>query len=185
VFHVRRQARTSTVPPLQAHEHHSGYLYADDSPIGHKDPSGLDTYGWPILGSSTPIPKPGSPRDPHAKKPYNCGAYALGNRKRWLEPDTMNGSDKGMIPFMKQHGCTEVPCDTVESCGQRHRVNTYQDPINPWNWHVERQDCNGYWSSKNGQGPLVIGITDPDNYYQKVYGPVINPKKTCWSCKGN
>ena len=29
----------------------------------------------------------------------------------------------------------------------------------------------------------VIGIEDPDAYYQNVYGHFLPAKKTCWSCK--
>lgn len=158
------------------------YLYAENSPIGLKDPSGLDTYGWPIPGSSTPKPRPGAP--PPRRKPYNCMAWGLGVTDNWMAPDDPFGPPG---PYMRQHGCKEVPCDSVEPCGekkQRHRVNTYEDPLRPWNWHVERQDCDGHWTSKNGQGPRVIGISNPDDYYQKIYGPVFNVKKTCWSCKG-
>jgi len=158
------------------------YLYSDDSPVGLKDPTGLGPQGWPVPGSSTPFPRPGEPPRPHRRKPYNCMAHGLGIADKWMQPETPWGP---LNPYMHQHGCKEVPCDAAEPCGgKRHRVNTYEDPLRPWNWHVERQDCDGFWSSKDGQGPLVIGITNPDDFYQKIYGPVFNPKKTCWSCKG-
>lgn len=108
-------------------------------------------------------------------------AHGLGSNDKWMAPE---GPWSPPGPYMKLHGCKEVPCDSTETCGKRHRVNTYEDPIKPWNWHVERQGCDGLWSSKNGQDLLYIGISDPDYFYQRIYGPVFGAKKTCWSCKG-
>lgn len=157
------------------------YSYVENRPTVLVDPLGLDSYGWPIPGSQTPWPKKGSPAP--RRQPYNCLAWSLGKTDQWMQPDAF-GPDFGLIPYMKLHGRKVVPCDSPETCGKRHRVNTYQDPLNPWNWHAERQDCNRSWSSKYGEGPRAVGISDPDGDYQRHYGPVFNPKKTCWSCKG-
>ena len=162
------------------------YSYVENEPTGLIDPSGSDSYGWPVPGSATPHPKPGDP--PLRRNPYNCMAHGLGRHDRWMQPNPPpfpNPTDLGLYAFMRQNGCKEVNCDSVEACGKRHRVNTYQS-LDSRRWHVERQDCGTkFWSSKNGEGPLVIGISNPDDYYQKAYGPVLGVKKICWSCKGN
>lgn len=152
-----------------------------NAPTGLTDPFGLQALGWRVPKSQTPF---GTPRHPQRRRPYNCAAYGLGITDDWLQPTFAVGADWGLIPFMKFHGCYEVPCDRVEPCGKRHRVNTYQDPANTGTWHVERQDCTGLWASKNGQNWLFLGISDPDDFYRRAYHPIGKPKKTCWSCKG-
>jgi len=182
-YYHQSNGRFISEDPIEFDGGKNFYAYVENEPTGFIDPRGLDdTPGWAIPGSATPFPPKGGPAP--RRKPYNCLAYAVGKRDQWMQPDR-SPADYGLIPYMKQHGCTEVPCDAVEPCGKRHRVNTYQDPLNPLKWHVERQDCDGSWSSKDGQGPLSIGISNPDSYYQRRYGPVFNPKKVCWSCQGN
>ncbi len=45
------------------------------------------------------------------------------------------------------------------------------------------QQCNGLWTSKNGDDPPVVDIPGaPIDYYKKVYPPKGKVRTTCWSC---
>jgi len=127
-------------------------------------------------GSGGGIPNPDS-----KSKKYNCLAWGLGITTGWVQPDYFF-QDPNSIP--RKFKCKQVDCDTQVDCGKKHRMNIYVDPYDPWNWHVERQMCDGWWSSKNGQSYLYWGINDPDIFYKNHYFPKGPIQKTCWLCPG-
>ncbi len=159
--------------PIQFDGGPNFYSYVHNSPINNIDPLGEQSSGIGIPHSDTP--------EPGYKPAYNCQAWALGFTDRWVAPQSPIGLPNDLMP---QYGCKKVPCDRTTKCGHGHRVNVYEDSARPWNWHVERQDCSGFWSSKNGHWYLFIVITDPDDFYVRSYHPIGRVVKTCWNCPG-
>ncbi len=159
------------------------YAFVRNDPVRYNDPLGemggdcqpwfFQNNGSPVWGSQTPIGG--------SKKPYNCMAWALGITNDWVQ--SITGYFPNEVP--PQYGCKVVDCDDrTPNCKKKHRVNIYEDPGNYQNWHVERQNCDGSWSSKNGQSYLWVGINDPDLFYECQYHPKGPAKKTCWLCPG-
>jgi len=108
-YYDQSNGRFISEDPIEFDGGKNFYAYVENEPTGFIDPRGLDdTPGWPIPGSATPFPPKGGPAP--RRKPNNCLAYALGKRDQWMQPDR-SPADYGLIPYMKQHGCAEVPCD--------------------------------------------------------------------------
>jgi hypothetical protein len=61
-----------------------------------------------------------------------------------------------------------------------YEARVYEDGGDPHNWHAERRDTNGSWSSKDGQDRLRTGIRNPDRDYVKNYEPTGPVKITYW-----
>ena len=128
---------------------------------------------------------PGKEKDPNDE--YNCMAWSLGYTDRWMEADQRAYSIGGNIPgngrpmsditvglppkttpgtLPKYFGCNKISKDDKCDCDKR-KVVALEDPKHPINWHYERQEDDGKWSSKNGTNPTEYGIFDPEDDYQK------------------
>jgi RHS repeat-associated protein len=133
--------------------------------------------GTQVPGSATPT--------------YNCMAWALGRRDRWIQPgqDGRRGAiyeiDRSVRPNVvtasREGDFTPsmIPAEyggRILASGQDCPPGTYQmrvfeDSANPANWHAERRESNGTWSSKNGDGPKYFNISSPNEFYRRYYPP--------------
>ncbi len=155
------------------------YSYVADNPVRFVDPLGLQKT------PSTPNNVPG-----------NCLSWALGYGEA-LGPgsDGTNSKDPNWQPdWMKRNtGCQLIDCNKSVDCkksgngggnggGGRRKIVGFTDPADPTNWHFMRQQCDGKWTSKNGDEPIVNDIPNPDDYYRKKFNPSPKYQKRCWSC---
>jgi RHS repeat-associated protein len=104
--------------------------------VGNNAPTFIDPFGeqgktWngtPLQGSQTPMDGSNGP-------PYNCLAWGLGITNDWVQPQLWF-DDPNTIPV--RYKCKRVDCNSqARDCGKKHRMNIYEDPFTPWNWHVE------------------------------------------------
>jgi hypothetical protein len=67
----------------------------------------------------------------------------------------------------------------------------FADSKDSYNWHVMKQQCGKGWTSKNGQGPLYVGITmsggstgagAAELFYNEHYKPKGIFEIKCWAC---
>jgi hypothetical protein len=131
------------------------------------------------LGLQTQVPNSATPFTNHNIPHYNCLAWGIGINSHWIQPSDPNASPNTVFPVF---GCKKIPCDQTTNCKKRVKVAVYEDSGNPDNWHVQRQTCDGTWTSKNGQSFRYNDIADPDAFYNQHYPPSGTVHKTCWSC---
>jgi RHS repeat-associated protein len=148
------------------------YSYVGNNPTTLVDPVGLKSQGRQIPGSETPFTNPNIHH-------YNCLAWGLGINQFWIQPSDPNDSPNVVFPVF---GCAKIPCSKPNDCKKKVKVAVFEDSGDPGNWHVERQTCDGTWTSKNGQSFLYDKIPDPDAFYKEHYPPKGPVHKTCWSC---
>ncbi len=147
-----------------------------------------------VPGSSTPAADPAvcvaqqnpyswilKPGGPGGTTPYNCFAWGLNClTDRWVQPNPDvpgNGwkdilRDNGFDPD-KAADCSKPACAgggkaikmVFEVCPGN------EDPTDS-NWvHAMKQEADGDWTSKNGDGPLYTDIKDCMKFINKFYPP--------------
>ena len=85
--------------------------------------------------------------------------------------------------YMPKQHCKPIDCNVDVACKQQKKVVMFVDLGNYHNWHVMRQQCDGMWTSKNGDRPVLNGIPSPPLYYYNIiYPPKGEVRIICWSC---
>ena len=124
------------------------------------------------------ILKPGGPGN---TTPYNCFAWGLNcQNDRWIEPNPDvpgNGwkdilRDNGYDPD-KAADCAKPACpDGGKALKMVFEVCPGNEDPTDDNWvHAMKQEADGDWTSKNGQGPLYTDIKDCMKFINKFYPP--------------
>lgn len=134
--------------------------------------------------------------------PYNCLAWAMNcNTGGWMVPHPgvmlggMNVPAKTPQDILMAEGYNTTPVACAGQCpagrGPKammiHRTALVGPPapLSTSNWaHAMKQEADGDWTSKNGQGSLYGDITNDDNFLETYYKPDANQinVKTCY-CK--
>lgn len=160
---------------------------------------GEEQNGKPVDGSSTPRKKPArclsnpdgpdagnggdpyawkfEPKDPNGPTPYNCMAWALNcQTDRWLEPVPGNGSSWSDI--LKDYGYdvdnpTTADAACPEGKGPKIKLVFFEVDIGTDRIqrlvHLMKQEDDGEWGSKNGEGPRYEDIKDCSKFLDDHY----------------
>ncbi len=160
---------------------------------GTKTPSKFDCVSQPDGPDAGTDPDPyawmDSPTVPGGPKPYNCLAWAVNcYTDRWV--DTSKGTGDQWKQILKDHGYdADNPVDCAGKCpdgkGPKEKMiwnlGTGETPKDS-NWvHAMKQEDDGDWSSKNGQGSQWKDITDCTKFLDKHY-PTPTGKKREVKC---
>jgi hypothetical protein len=114
--------------------------------------------------------------------------YATGagtpTKKEWWQGNPLSPTDNPHQKFLKDNGFKKVPANHKPGKGERivklyewEEVWTGKGPAYGkliWVFHIVRQDSDGTWSAKGGQGPIFEKIKNPDDHTEEGYG--IKPK---------
>ena len=106
-----------------------------------------------------------------------------------VQPDAGGTFAKDLNPaaLRDKYGVKELPKDGKVPPGY-HKIQGFYDPSQGGDYHWYRQDADGTWSQKHGNGSVTNldasghVITDPekaDNDYSKIYGPGVDYSKHC------
>lgn len=154
------------------------YSYVASNPVRFVDPLGLQKSPW----------DPKKPPSPINKVPGNCLSWALGYDEA-LGPGsdgTLSSNPNWQAAWMaKNTRCQPINCSENVDCKKgRRKIAGFTDPGDNTNWHFMRQQCDGKWTSKNGDEDVVNNIPNPDDYYRKNFKIPNGAKivKKCWSC---
>jgi hypothetical protein len=113
---------------------------------------------------------------------YNCMRWAVGHgvptSREWWQGVTRTSS----VPWPEEKFLKDKGCSKISAAGKSdHKVKLYEYKHED-QFHIVRQETDGAWSSKTGNGPLYRGITSPDVHTAGHYKPMSEMKPTHWSC---
>lgn len=148
---------------------------------GTKTPSKFDCVSMPDGPDPGTDPDPyawmDTPSTPGGPKPYNCLAWAVNcYTDRWV--DTSKGTGDQWKQILKDHGYDpDKPVDCSGKCPDGKGPKTKMiwnlgtgETAKDSNWvHAMKQEDDGDWSSKNGQGSRWKDITDCTKFLDKHY----------------
>lgn len=152
------------VPGSETPKHPSGRCLSQ--PDGPDNDTKPDPYSWKY-----------KPKNPGGPTPYNCMAWALGcQTDRWINP--VPGAGGSWKDVLDDHGYdTANPSNATDACADgkgpkvkmiffewEHGVYTVQELV-----HVMKQEDDGDWTSKNGDGKLYKDIKDCAKFLDKHY----------------
>ncbi len=156
-------ARTNSSTPVYPFTNNPCLRMLDGADAGTEP----DSYAWEY--------RPLQPRGP---SPYNCMAWAVNcYTDRWLDtPATRTavweqvlrdyGYDVAAGPLACEGRCAEGRGPKLKMI---FHVKPGEEPGDE-NWvHVMKQEDDGDWSSKNGQGPLFENIKDCEKFLDRHY----------------
>lgn len=134
----------------------------------------IDYLGKDPVSTSTGTYVPGS-----ESVNQNCIGYATG----LYDWQPIKGTTTSPSTVPPKAGCSGTSCEDTAHCpcGQSKAV-IYENSANPVGYHGYKQDDDGSYSCKYGEGPVHTGIQDPIADYQAVYQPSGTVSKTCWCC---
>lgn len=124
------------------------------------------------------ILKPGGPAN---TTPYNCFAWGLNcQTDRWIQPNP-DVPGNGWKDILKENGydakktadCAKPACPNGgKALKMVFEVCPGNEEPSDDNWvHAMKQEPDGDWTSKNGQGPLYTDIKDCMKFINKFYPP--------------
>jgi hypothetical protein len=113
---------------------------------------------------------------------YNCMGWAVsesGTKKTWQQGVNRDASH----PWPEEELLTGKGCKKITSGATAdHKVRLYEYK-NQDQFHIVRQECDGLWSGKTGDGPLWRGVTSPEDHTTSFYSqPLSNLRITDWAC---
>ena len=114
--------------------------------------------------------------DPTINKRYNCIAYAAGDINKWWWPTKPSYWPQGIAREVTLKSFVRVfanlgyePCVDGSVEEGYEKVVIYVDPSTNEPTHAAKQQQDGSWSSKMGQGPVITHL-EPENLSGPKYG---------------
>lgn len=129
-----------------------------------------------------------------AIKWFNCAASAFGFTDRWIQAGGEYGEPGEGVTIIDKNGRESTKPGTAgvwvtaerlpwwydgkkttegaEVPSDKYRLAVFEDKKNPRSWHIMHKDPEtGTWVSKNGEGSMYAGITNPTKFYQHWFSP--------------